>query len=152
LVLGWASSPIVAQENTSEPSIPRETLDQYRAMYPDSPLCSRSEITSWTCTNKKRIFSLCSSQSASRTTGYLQYRASNDGKLTFSYPAVKAPPVGLFGLSLAGNGDAEIAFTNKGYRYTLPIPFVQIPAHCFASGRIRQGDRNIMRPPPNPSD
>jgi hypothetical protein len=43
-------------------------------MYSDSPLCSRSEITRWTCTNKQRTFSLCSSQTASRTTGYLQPR------------------------------------------------------------------------------
>ncbi|HEX8480257.1 MAG TPA: hypothetical protein VF663_18055, partial [Telluria sp.] len=84
--------------------------------------CSRTEITLWTCTNKKRTFSLCSTQTASRTTGYLQYRASNDGKLTFSYPAAKATPLGLFEYKLAGNGDAEIAFTNKGYRYTLADP------------------------------
>jgi hypothetical protein len=43
-------------------------------MYSHSPLCSRSDITRWTCTNKKRTFSLCSSQTASRTTGYLQPR------------------------------------------------------------------------------
>jgi hypothetical protein len=122
LVLGSASAPIVAQEHTSAPSIPQETLDQYRAMYSDSPLCSKGEITLWTCTNKKRTFSLCSSQTASRTTGYLQYRASNDGKLAFSYPAVKAPPLGLFEYNLAGNGDAYVEFTNNGYHYTLIDP------------------------------
>lgn len=122
LLLGCASAPMVAQEHTSAASIPGITLDQYRTMYSDSPLCSRSEITLWTCTNKKRIFSLCSSQTASRTTGYLQYRASDGGNLTFSYPSGKAPPLGLFEYNLAGNGDAYVAFTNNGYHYTLIDP------------------------------
>jgi hypothetical protein len=122
LVLGWASSPIVAQEKPSAPSIPQATLDQYRAMYSDSPLCANNEVTLWTCTNKNRIFSLCSSQTASRTTGYLQYRASNNGKLTLSYPAVNTPPLRLFEYNLAGNGDAYVEFTNNGYHYTLIDP------------------------------
>jgi hypothetical protein len=48
-------------------------------------------------------------------------------KLTFSYPAVKAPPLGLFEYNLSGNGDAYVEFTNNGYHYILIDPLRSTP-------------------------
>jgi len=104
------------------PSITDATLAQYRDMYQQSPLCTKAEITLWSCETRKRIFSLCSSPVVTRTTGYLQYRASNGGKVTFAYPAIKTPPRGLFKYNSFGNGDASIEFTNNGYHYSLVDP------------------------------
>lgn len=97
-------------------------LDQYRGEYHQSPLCSKDEITLWSCQTNKRVFSLCSSQGVTRTRGYLQYRASNAGKVTFAYPATKAPPLGLFKFNSSPNGDASVDFTNNGYDYSLVDP------------------------------
>jgi hypothetical protein len=95
------------------------TLDQYRDQYGHSPLCTGDEITLWSCETKTRVFSLCSSPSAARGTGYLQYRASSAGKLTLVYPATKTAPAGLFKYSSYGNGNASVEFSNSGYHYNL---------------------------------
>jgi hypothetical protein len=118
-VLALFASPAFAQRPLPASPITQATLDDHRKHDARSPLCTRDEITLWTCENKKRVFSLCSSPTASRTTGYLQYRAATGGKVTFAYPAVKAPPLGLFKYDIFGNGDASIAFTNNGYAYNL---------------------------------
>lgn len=122
LVLGLATSTVHAQAQAPESSITDATLDQYRDMYQQSALCTKAEITLWNCETGKRVFSLCSSPVVTRTTGYLQYRASNAGKPTFAYPAIKTPPLGLFKYNSFGNGNASIEFTNNGYHYTLADP------------------------------
>lgn len=122
LVLALTTSTVLAQANKPAASITEAALDQYRGNYLESPLCSKDEITLWTCETNKRIFSLCSSPVASRTTGYLQYRASNHGKVKFAYPAVKAPPLGLFKYNSFANGDASVEFTNNGFNYSLLDP------------------------------
>jgi hypothetical protein len=118
-VLALIASPAFAQAPVPTSPITQATLDDDREHDARSPLCTRDEITLWTCENRKRVFSLCSSPTASRTTGYLQYRAATGGKVTFAYPTVKAPPLGLFKYDIFGNGDASIEFTNKGYVYNL---------------------------------
>jgi len=122
LVLGLSSSTVLAQAHTPVPSITQATLGQYRDQYGQSPICTKDELTLWSCEISKRVFSLCSSQTATRTTGYLQYRASTAGKVTFTYPATKVPPRGLFKYDSYPNGNASIEFTNKGYRYSLVDP------------------------------
>ncbi len=122
LVLGLTTSTVLAQAHAPVPSITDATLEQYRDMYPQSPLCTKAEITLWTCETRKGVFSLCSSPVVTRTTGYLQYRASSAGKLTFAYPAIKTPPLGSFKYNSSGNGNASIEFTNNGYHYSLVDP------------------------------
>lgn len=122
LVLGLTTLTALAQAHVPVPSITDATLDQYRDMYQQSPLCTKAEITLWSCETKKRVFSLCSSPVVTRTTGYMQYRASNAGQLTFAYPAIKTPPLGLFKYNSFGNGNASIEFTNNGYHYSLDDP------------------------------
>lgn len=119
---GLTPSLVGAQDHTLLPSIAGAAYAQYRGEYGQSPVCMKDEITLWSCATKQRVFSLCSSQTGSRTTGYLQYRASDAGKLTFVYPATKMPPLGLFKYNASANGDAFIEFSNKGYQYRLGDP------------------------------
>lgn len=122
VILGLNTSIVLAQSDTPVPSITSATLSQYRGEYQQSPLCSKDEITLWSCEANKHVFSLCSSQVASRTTGYLQYRAASAGNMEFTYPAVKTPPLGLFKYNSFVNGDASIEFTNGEYHYSLIDP------------------------------
>lgn len=110
------------QAQTPVSTITDATFAQYRGEYVNSPLCTSEEITLWTCESGKRVFSLCSSQAASRTSGYLQYRASTAGKLVLRYPALKGPPLGSFTYNSFGNGDASVEFTNEGFQYSLIDP------------------------------
>lgn len=91
-------------------------------MYQKSPLCNKDEITLWSCETGKRVYSLCSSHVVNRTSGYIQYRASDRGKVVFTYPTEKRQPLGLFRYFSAANGDASIEFTSNGYGYTLSDP------------------------------
>ena len=122
VLLGLTFSTVLAQTHMPVSSITQGSLDQYRDQYHQSPVCTRDELTLWSCETSKRVFSLCSSQSATRTTGYLQYRASTAGKVTFTYPATKVPPLGLFKYESYPNGNASIEFTNKSYQYSLMDP------------------------------
>lgn len=122
LALGLAASAVHAGPAGPVPSIAQAALDDYRGMYQRSPLCAKEEITLWTCESGKRVFSLCSSATASATTGYLQYRAAHAGKLALAYPAEKAAPLGSFTYTSFGNGDVAVEFTNGGYRYSLIDP------------------------------
>ncbi|MXV13027.1 hypothetical protein DYQ93_18595 [Xanthomonas sp. LMG 8992] len=108
----------------SEPglSITQATLKESEREYQHSPLCTKEELTLWTCQTRKRAFSLCSSKVVNRTSGYLQYRASEGGKLMLQYPAEKKLPTGLFSYRSFLNGNASIEFSNGGYRYSLFDP------------------------------
>ena len=120
LALGLSASTALAQAPVS--SITQATLDQYREHYGKSPVCAKDEITLWSCTTKRREFALCSSPTVTRTTGYLQYRVVDAGKLSFAYPEKTVPPLGKFTYNSYPNGDASLEFTNKGYRYSLVDP------------------------------
>lgn len=121
-VLVLAAIPAFCAEHTPIPNITDATWPQYRAQYRQSPLCSKDEITLWSCESGKHIYSLCSSHSVTRTSGYMQYRASNGGKAVFTYPSKKKPPLGSFVYSSSPNGDASVEFSNNGYGYTLDDP------------------------------
>lgn len=112
----------LARQPSPVPSITNATLEHYRDQYQQSPLCRRDELTLWSCETGKQVFSLCSSQTATRTKGYIQYRSSKEGKLRFVFPAAKVHPSGLFKCTSFGNGNASVEFDNNGYRYSLEDP------------------------------
>jgi hypothetical protein len=122
LAFGLDGSSTVARAGTPIASIATATYDQYRDQYTPSPLCSGDEVTLWRCETGRKAFALCSSKAATRTTGYLEYRAGSAGKVTFAYPATRQPPAGLFKYTSYGNGNAAVEFTNDGYAYTLMDP------------------------------
>ena len=120
LVLASVASSAFAQGAAPADPIATATLKDYLDMYSHSPLCTRDELTLWRCETKKKEFALCASPSITRTTGYLQYRATDAGKVVFAYPATRRPPLGLF--KYYANGNASIEFTNDGYEYVLSDP------------------------------
>ncbi|WP_295969224.1 hypothetical protein [uncultured Xanthomonas sp.] len=128
------SLPLAAPASEPVPSITQATLKESESEYQHSPLCDKEELTLWTCQTRKRVFSLCSSKVVNRTSGYLQYRASEGGKLVLQYPAEKKPPTGLFTYRSFLNGNASIEFSNGGYRYSLFDP-------------LRSGSSILVSPP-----
>lgn len=116
------SAPVFSQGRTPGSSITNATWKEYSSEYQQSVLCSKDEITLWSCETGKRVYSLCSSQSVTRSSGYLQYRASNSGKIVFTYPPERRPPLGLFVYNTFVNGDASIEFVNNEHRYTIFDP------------------------------
>ncbi|MET7143153.1 hypothetical protein M3S04_16070 [Xanthomonas sp. PPL139] len=112
----------IAQASEPGPSITQTALMDSESEYQHSPLCDKEELTLWTCQTRKRVFSLCSSKVVNRSSGYLQYRASEGGKLALRYPPDKKPPAGLFTYRSFLNGNASIEFANGGYRYSLFDP------------------------------
>ena len=119
LVLALTALTAPAQERPLLPSITDATWREHRDYYPKSPACAANEITLWTCETHKRVFSLCSSQVLNRASGYMQYRALSGGKVVFTYPAVKKPPLGSFKFNSSPTGNASVEFTNNGYHYRL---------------------------------
>ena len=122
VVLAFATAPVLTQERTPISSITNATWPQYSDMYQQSSLCSMDEITLWRCETGKRVYSLCASHAVTRTSGYMQYRASSRGKVVFTYPTEKRPPLGSFVYKSFGNGDASVEFTSNGYEYTIFDP------------------------------
>ena len=148
--LGLCASTALAQAPVS--SITQATLEQYRDQYGQSPVCAKEEITLWRCTTKRREFALCSSPTVTRATGYLQYRVADAGKLSFVYPAKKAPPLGLFKYDSYPNGDASLEFTNQGYRYSLvdslreqSVIFVAAPGPSGKETKITCGPNQTLQ-------
>ena len=113
------NAPALAQSRAPVSSITNATWAQYSGDYQQSQLCAKDEITLWSCETGKRAYSLCSSRAVTRTSGYMQYRASDHGKVVLTYPAEKRPPLGVFVYNSFGSGDASVDFTNNGYGYTL---------------------------------
>jgi hypothetical protein len=122
VTLSLSTLPAIADEFTPVASVKRATWQQYQNEYQKSTLCNNEEIALWNCKIKTRSYSLCSSKIVTRTLGYMQYRASNRGKVEFTYPPMKVPPKGYFLYNSSANGDASIEFTSKGYSYTLFDP------------------------------
>lgn len=120
------STSSFAQQETGDrrpiSSISDATWEEYKNMYSSSPLCSKEEITLWSCETSRKTYSLCSSTQISRKSGYIQYRVSRNGNTTFTFPSSKIPPVGLFSYQTSANGDAYLNFSNEGYDYSLVDP------------------------------
>lgn len=85
---------------------------------PAKSLCSKNESILFSCSYKKKVVSLCASQSLDSKTGYIQYRASNRGKLELEFPSVKKHPLGIFAFELMPRG-GKVIFSNGAYQYTL---------------------------------
>ena len=117
--LVFAGPSTSAHASTPVASITTATWAEYSGLYGKSELCGKDEITLWSCEIRERKYSLCSSHVVTRSTGYMQYRASDRGRITFVYPATKKPPIGCFTYSSAANGDASIVFVNRGIKYSL---------------------------------
>lgn len=111
-----------AQEPVPVSSITSATWSEYSGEYARSALCGEDEITLWTCERRKRTYSLCSSRAVTRNAGYIQYRASERGRITFVYPASRKPPLGSFTYQSFANGDASVDFENGGFRYSVLDP------------------------------
>src|SRR5262245_49102004 len=49
-------------------------------------LCTETEFVVWSCAIGKKAYAACASNDLSASTGYIQYRASDNGKVTFRFP------------------------------------------------------------------
>jgi hypothetical protein len=84
-------------------------------------LCTQGEITEWSCTAKKKIYSLCASKDLGAATGYMQYRAGKASKTEFVFPERLEHPKGNFRLVLQAKG-VMLSFSNAGYEYAIYEP------------------------------
>ncbi len=84
-------------------------------------LCTPSEVTEWSCTAKKKIYSLCSSKDLGAKAGYMQYRAGKASKTEFVFPERLEHPKGNFRLVLQAKG-VMLSFSNAGYEYAIYEP------------------------------
>ncbi len=150
LAVALAFIPAYAQQPTPVSSITTATWANYSDMYPQSPLCNKDEITLWSCKTSNHVYSLCSSHAVTRTSGYIQYRASKHGVIVFAYPSEKKPPLGLFVYNSYGNGNASIEFTSNGYGYTLFDP-LRDRSSIFVSAPAPSQKRSEIKCEPNQS-
>lgn len=84
-------------------------------------LCTKEEVTEWSCAARGKVYSLCASADRSPATSYMQYRVGKNNKLEFSFPEPREHPKGHFLLRLAPRG-ASLSFTNNGYEYLVYEP------------------------------
>lgn len=136
ILLALAALSLSAQDHTPVSSITGAHWPEYRTYYPKSVLCADDEVALWMCEAGKSAHALCASPVVNRTSGYFQYRAARNGRVTFTYPGTKQPPFGLFEYTAFGNGNASLEFVNGGYRYTLLDPL--------------RGDSSILVAPSRP--
>ena len=148
MIMALTTATASAQEHSPASSVSDDAWLEYQAEYPRSPLCGEDEVTLWSCATGKRIYSLCSSRLLSRTSGYMQYRASRHGEVVFTYPLEKKPPAGSFSYTLFGNGDASVEFVNEGYVYTLFDP-LRDGSFLFVSPPDSAEKGSLIKCPPN---
>lgn len=84
-------------------------------------LCTPGEVTEWSCTAKRKTYSLCASKDLGATTGYMQYRAGKASKTEFVFPERLEHPKGNFRLVLQAKG-VMLNFSNAGYEYAIHEP------------------------------
>lgn len=84
-------------------------------------LCTREELTEWSCSAKGKIYSICSSKDLSATAGYMQYRAGKLSKTEFTFPEQLKHPKDIFRLNLLARG-ASFSFSNGAYEYNIYEP------------------------------
>ena len=152
VVLALAALPGLSQERIPVSSITNATWAQYSGEYQKSSLCSKEEITLWSCETGKRVYSLCSSHTVTRMSGYIQYRASSRGKVVLTFPTERKPPLGSFVYNSLGNGDASVEFTSNGYEYALLDPLrggssirVSAPAPSEKKTEINCGSNQTLQ-------
>lgn len=85
-------------------------------------LCTKDEVTEWSCTAGRKVYSLCASRDLGPTSGTLQYRAGKKGsKPELAFPDPATHPKGHFVLNIVSRG-ATLSFSNKGYTYYVYEP------------------------------
>ena len=84
----------------------------------EGALCTPKEVALWSCSTESKSFSLCASKDLGNNTGYIQYRASESGRLTFTYPANKQHPKGVFKV-YQSNRFANFEFSNGKFSYRI---------------------------------
>lgn len=89
--------------------------------FAQSDLCTKDEVTVWSCSTTAKVYSLCASRDLSPTAGYLQYRAGKSPTPEFAFPDSPRHPKGHFLLRLAPRG-ASLSFTNGDYGYWIYEP------------------------------
>jgi hypothetical protein len=99
-----------------------------------SSLCTQDEVTEWSCTAKGKIYSVCSSEGLSPTTGYMQYRAGTTSKTEFAFPEPPRHPKGFFHLNLLPRG-ASLGFSNGGYEYAIDEPLAGATFVAISKGQ-----------------
>ena len=81
-------------------------------------VCAAEEEIVWSCVNQRSTYAVCASNDLSRISGYMQYRATKDGKSALTFPASLTHPAGLFDFSLLPRG-AMLSFESGGYLYEM---------------------------------
>lgn len=143
ILLTLTASSLGAQDRIPVSSITGAKWSEYRSYYPKSALCADDEVTLWMCEAGKSAYAFCASPVVNRTSGYFQYRAARNGRVTSTYPGTKRPPSGLFEYTAYGNGNASLEFVNGGYRYTLLDPLRGESSILVASVRPGAKDTEI---------
>jgi hypothetical protein len=91
--------------------------------FPSSPLCKPREVTLWTCTARRRIYSLCAQKGALSERLAIQYRVRDQhGRTVFRYPEPMRGASAAFAYEVSANGDAEVDFTIGKTTYSLVDP------------------------------
>jgi hypothetical protein len=101
------------------PAPARISLGQPVEAYRGKTLCEAGEAVVWSCNAKTRTISVCASKELTATTGYIQYRAGNPGKVELTYPAAKVHPRGRFTAGFYPQGNTSLDFRNGGYAYSV---------------------------------
>ena len=94
------------------------------ASYAANNLCSPTEKVVFNCQLKqsKKFISVCSSQTLTRDSGYIQYRFGTKNHLELNYPQTKANSQNHFFWADKRFYQSilhELTFENRGYLYTL---------------------------------
>ena len=93
-------------------------IAMYPAAYAEATLCKKNEIAVWSCKTKKKMYSLCASSDLNTNSGYMQYRAGQQGKISFRYPEKLQHPRGIFTPDYSAR-DGRFSFTNGSYEYEI---------------------------------
>ncbi len=93
------------------------------ADFPSSPLCRPEEVTLWTCTARRKTFSLCAQRDAPMDHVAIQVRVRDrSGKIVLRYPQPLRAPRSAFAYECSANGDAEVEFKIGRTTYSLVDP------------------------------
>ena len=120
--------------------------------FPSSPLCESGEVTLWTCTARRKTFSLCAENGAVSHGVAIQYRVQDaHGKIVLRYPEPSRAAKTAFSYECSANGDADVEFTIGQYHYALVDPLRDVSFISVVKGgrevshlRCRQGNQSLQ--------
>ncbi len=85
-------------------------------------LCTRTEITLFSCPVHHRIVSVCAAPDLAPGRGDIQYRYGTRAKIALATPAPGSPPAQVMRagtVMYSGGGGAYLRITNGAFRYTV---------------------------------